>query len=229
MPYIDILIFALIGAFLIFRLVSVLGQRTGEERQRPNPFERRDLPPGAAKAPGNVVPLPTRGNGAEAAPEPDDQAHAMDEGGSLEAGLAQVRMADPNFDERGFLRGAKAAYEMIVPAAAAGDTPTLRPLLSDDLYDGYAEAIRRRQAAGQTQEAYAQVEDADIVRAGVQGRTAVLAVQIRAKRGEVTRDRDGAVVAGDPEALREVEEVWTFSRNTRSTDPNWQLTETRTL
>ena len=157
--FIDILIFAMIAAFLVYRLRGVLGRRHGEERQRPNPYTSR---PGQ-EAGDNVVTLPDRGRVPVDVPPP-----APDEPYSLAAGIAQIQANDPTFDEKGFVQGAKAAFGMIVTAFAQGDTPTLRPLLSDDVYDNFAAAIRNRQSSGETLETtVTAIRDADVTEAVV--------------------------------------------------------------
>ncbi|AWK86036.1 Tim44/TimA family putative adaptor protein [Azospirillum thermophilum] len=216
--FIEIVIFAMIAAFLVYRLRSVLGRRTGEERQRPNPFTPR---PGM---PDNVVTLPERNR-----PRPETPV-SPDEPLSLAAALDQIKANDPNFDEKHFLEGAKAAFAMIVDAFARGDTATLRPLLADDVYDNFARAIRDRQAAGETLETRIErVREADVEEARMDGRTARVTVRLVSDQMNVQRDRNGAVVDGDPNAVVEAVDIWTFARNTRSSDPNWALVETRTV
>src|SRR4051812_12279444 len=217
--FIDILIFAMIAAFLVYRLRGVLGRRHGEERQRPNPYTSR---PGQ-EAGDNVVTLPDRGRVPVDVPPP-----APDEPYSLAAGIAQIQANDPTFDEKGFLQGAKGAFGMIVTAFAQGDTPTLRPLLSDDVYENFAAAIRSRQSSGETLETkVVNVRDADLIEARMEGRTAFVTVKFISEQINVTRDRAGTVIDGDPEQPLEVVDIWTFARNTRSRNPNWTLIETR--
>ncbi|WP_376959782.1 Tim44/TimA family putative adaptor protein [Azospirillum sp. A26] len=222
--FIEIVIFAMIAAFLVYRLRSVLGRRTGEERQRSNPFTSA---PGAAK-PDNVVPLPER-NRTRPDVAPGADVVASDEPLSLAASIDQIRAADPTFDEKHFLEGSKAAFAMIVDAFARGDTATLRPLLADDVYDSFAQVIRDRQAAGEQHEArIEQVREAEVVEAKLDaGRTARVTVRLVSDQVNVVRDRNGAIVDGDPKALVENTDVWTFARNLRSRDPNWALVEVR--
>lgn len=220
--FIEILIFAMIAAFLVYRLRSVLGRKHGEERQRPNPFAAPPARNGQA-AQDNVVHLPERGR------MPDIPVAAPDEPQSLAASIAQIRGADPSFDEKRFLEGATAAFGMIVDAFAKGETATLRPLLSDDVYDKFATAIRDRQSAGETLETRVErIVEADVIEARLDGRTAFVTVKIVSDQMNVTRDAQGAVVDGDAEKVVEVIDIWTFARNTRSRDPNWALVETRT-
>lgn len=225
--FVEILIFAMIAAFLVYRLRSVLGRRTGEERQRPNPFTARPDAPRAG-APDNVVPMPGRDRPVPAA-APASPAQSYDEPVSLHAALAQIAAADPSFEEKHFLQGARGAFQMIVEAFAKGDTATLRPLLADDVYDNFARAVRDRQAAGETLETRIErIADADVVEARMDGNTALVTVKFVSEQMNVVRDRNGAVVDGDPNAVIEAVDVWTFARNTRASNPNWALVETRT-
>jgi len=219
LAFIDILIFAMIAAFLVYRLRSVLGRRTGEERQRPNPFTPRPAEQGA----DNVIPMPTR------QPAPDAVAPPVPgEPVSLAQGVAMIRQADPGFDEKGFEEGAKGAFAMIVGAFAQGDTATLRPLLADDVYDNFARAIRDRQTAGETMDARVErFDEVDMLEARMDGNTAVVTIRFASRQISVTRDAGGTIVDGDPERPVEVVDIWTFARNTRSRDPNWLLVETR--
>ena len=146
----------------------------------------------------------------------------------LATGLRQIHAADSSFDENGFLRGARAAFEMIVGAFAAGDTAALRPLLSDAVYESFSEAIRVRTAARETHETrLVSVDTVDLVEAGMDSRNAVVTVKFISQQINVTRAADGSIVDGDPEKVEEKTDFWTFARNTQSSDPNWQLVATR--
>jgi predicted lipid-binding transport protein (Tim44 family) len=217
--FIDILIFAMIAAFLVYRLRGVLGRRNGEERQRPNPYGAR---PGQEPT-DNVVHLPER-----AVRPPVETAPAPGEPYSLAVGLGHIRGADPSFDEKVFLKGAQAAFEMIVTAFAQGESATLRPLLSNDVFENFDGAIRNRQAAGETAETrLLEIRDADVIEARLEGRTAFVTIKFVTEQINVVRDAKGRVIDGDPDNAHEVVDIWTFARNTRSRNPNWTLIETR--
>ena len=117
---------------------------------------------------------------------------------------------------------------MIVEAFARGDTATLRPLLSDELYDEFSGAIRDRLAAGHTlEETVESVDRAEIIDARMDGRTAYVTVRLASRQKSALRDAEGKVIEGSPDQTVEVTDIWTFARNTRATDPNWALVETR--
>lgn len=223
--FLDIIFFAMIAVFLVMRLRSVLGRRTGHERQR-DPFAGRR----AEEAQGDkVVPLPDRNRpmppDATASPRPSAEADAS----PLQQGLAQIRAVDHNFDPDAFLQGARGAFEMIVRDYAAGDRDTLRPLLSDEVFQNFSTAIQERADAKETLETVlVGIAKAEIVEAELQGRMAFVTVKFVSEQINVTRDAEGKVVDGDPTHVATVTDIWTFARNPRSRDPNWTLVATST-
>lgn len=209
----DILIFAALAGFLLLRLRNVLGQRTGNERSIEE-ANGNDSP--SAGDNDNVVSLPER---LKAADLPDDP---------LAAGIIKVKMADSNFDERSFAEGAKGAFSLIVKAFAVGDLDSLRPLLSTSLYGGFAAAIQDREDAGLFQDtAVSSFLDAQIVAADIEHHDAVVTIKFVTEQIKITRDGGGKIIDGDPDHAEKITDIWTFRRNTQSSDPNWQLTQTR--
>ena len=137
-------------------------------------------------------------------------------------------MADSSFDESGFLNGARAAFEMVINAFAQGDTKVLRPLLSNDVYDDFAGAIKGREEAKETLETtLVGIDEAEIIEAELQGKTAFVTIKFVSEQVNVTRDAQGKVVDGDESHVASITDIWTFARNTRSRDPNWTLVATR--
>ncbi|MFQ5955042.1 MAG: Tim44/TimA family putative adaptor protein [Kiloniellales bacterium] len=215
--YLKIILFAALAAFLIFRLRRELGKRTGHQGQRPDarlPPRSREEPEEAAA--DNVLQLP-------------DRSEELPPDSPLGAGLTQIQVHDSNFEPDSFLSGAKAAFEIIVGAFAAGDRTALRPLLSGEVYDDFAGAIEARFEEGeQTETSVVGIKSADIIEAGMEGRDAVVTVKFVSDQTNVTRNRDGKVIGGHPERIVEVTDIWTFQRDTRRRDPNWSLVATRT-
>ena len=212
----DIIIVAMVALFIILHLRRVLGRRTGNERPPPETMARRDQTPD-----DNVIQLSDHGD-EEAKLDP-----AL-ENEPFSAGLQAISDADRRFDPAEFLTGARAAYEMVVTAFAAGDAKALRPLVSDDVYDDFVGAIEDREARQQTLErTLVGIKAADFVEARLIGGVAEVTVKFVSDVLSVIRDAGGEVVDGDAKAVRVVTDIWTFSRDTRSSDPNWTLIETR--
>ena len=223
LQFFDIILFAALAAFLVLQLRRVLGRRTGHEQPRDfDPFQQR-----SPDDSGNdkVVTLPDRRG-----EKRDDEAQGAANGAAedpLAGGLMQIKLADRDFDETGFAEGARAAFEMIVGAFAEGDAKSLRPLLSDHVYDDFAGAIREREAANQTLETtLVGIKEAGIEDAELQGRTAFITVRFVSEQINVVKDSEGRIVEGDPSDVTQITDLWTFARNTRSRDPNWTLVAT---
>lgn len=226
MPEIDLptVIFALVALFVAWKLRSVLGVRQDSERpgdllaplrrvpSAPNPPAAR--PDTAPPAPGSQSPA-DRWKGV-AGPDP-----------AVWSGLDAIAGADRGFAPEFFLSGARVAYDMVVHAFAAGDSATLRNLMAPEAFANFDNAIRARAAAGQTMSTtVVSIDDATIVGAQLLGSTAQLRVRFAAKLVSATRDAQGSVVDGSPSAVADHIDLWTFARDIRSRDPNWQLTGT---
>jgi predicted lipid-binding transport protein (Tim44 family) len=210
--YFDIILFAMIAGFLVLRLRSVLGRRTGNERRR-DPFPRPVAPP-----------LKPPVQSQQWGPPVGDPAPS---GNAVADGLIRIKRADAGFAAGAFLEGARAAFEAIVGAFAAGDKAALRPLLNDDVYHSFAAAIDERTAAKETLETrVGNLKSADIVEAGFEADIARLTVRFVSTQVNVTRAMDGSIVDGDPDRPVEKTDFWSFTRDTRSSDPNWELVAT---
>lgn len=197
------LVFGGIAIFFAIRLYSVLGRHEGHME-----------PPSAAKPAGDAA---RPENGAAPALRP-----AFD--GPAAAGLESIAQADPGFDPRHFVDGAKSAYRMISDAFAKGDTETLRGLLSDTVYSLYEKTIKDRESRGETCKIEIErIADADITSASHDDGRAEVTVAFTAEIATETVDKDGQRVSGDLGQLSTVAENWTFQRETRSSDPNWVL------
>ncbi|MDE0174151.1 MAG: Tim44/TimA family putative adaptor protein [Defluviicoccus sp.] len=227
--FLDIIFFAMIAAFLVFRLRSVLGRRTGHQSRPPDNMSQRGR---ESEREANVIELPDR-SAANDEPDFDDDAdfepaEPAEPEDPVARGLARIGAADPDFDPATFEAGAKAAFEAVVHAFATADTGTLRALLNDDVFENFEHAIRQRLDAAETLETtVVGIKSADIVEAEMSGRYAFVTVTFVSEQVNVTRDAEGEVIEGDPAQVADVTDIWTFSRNTRSRDPNWKLIETR--
>jgi len=179
-----LIIAATVAAVLAFRLYTVLGRRTGHE---PSPPEARPVP---AAPELRAAPMPSN---------------------PLDRGLMDIQLADRKFDKAHFLQGARAAYEMIQKAFAAGDRLALRPLLSEEVYAAFDAEIAARTAPPAN--SLAAITDARITAAGLHDDTAEITVAFRSQ-----------FAAGD--AQHDVSDNWTFARRVGAADPNWLLVAT---
>lgn len=214
---VEIVILAMIAAFLGMRLYSVLGRRAEHEEEiiPTNRFERPDE---------QSVPQPATQPNVEAA-----------QGGralagfppAIERGLREISSADRNFELLGFLEGARGAYELVLESFWKGDKEELKELCDDDVYESFEAVIDERNAAGITMDnRLIRIEDVTVHSAQLDGKIARIAVRFVSDIASVSRDKDGNVIAGSLDDAVESRDVWTFSRDIRSNDPQWLLDET---
>jgi predicted lipid-binding transport protein (Tim44 family) len=207
----NIILIATLAGFVLFRLYTVLGRRTGHERP---PQDNYRLP--AEDAVG------VRDNGklthAVPAERPSDP---------VASGLFDIGLADHSFDKDQFLKGARAAYEMILTAYAAGDRTTLKPLLSDEVFAAFESVMRRReQAAQKASLTLVGFNDVKVIAAVLKGNIAEITLAFGTQLISATTNAAGAVVEGDTKSVRDVTDVWTFTHDVRARDPNWTLVST---
>jgi predicted lipid-binding transport protein (Tim44 family) len=213
---IEIVILAMIAAFLGLRLYAVLGRRAEQE-------EQPRLEPKAEAPPRPLVPEQPGGQAAQPAPR------AMVPGVTpvIERGLREIAAADRRFDLLAFVDGAKSAYRMVLEAFWKGERQALAQLCDADVLAGFNAAIDARLAAGEVLDnRLVRIEDAVIVGASYQAPYARIAVRFTADIAAVTRNAEGQVVAGSLNDAVEVRDLWTFSRDVRADSPDWLVDET---
>ncbi|CCG39771.1 Tim44/TimA family putative adaptor protein [Magnetospirillum molischianum] len=209
--YLDIIFFAMVAAFLVLRLRSVLGRRTGAE----HPPERW----GAGEPANNVVDLASaRRSVSEPAP-----------GTPTSRGLEQIRTIDRSFDLDTFLAGARAAFSMVVTAFAAGDRETLRQLLSPEVFANFVSVIDAHSARGESLTTeLVSIRTVEPIDAAVRGVFLEITVRFVSEQVNLLRNAEGQVIEGNPDRIVNVTDEWTFRRDPRAADPNWLLVATRT-
>lgn len=213
---IDLILFGMIAAFLVLRLRSILGRRTGFERPA-QPYQ----PPAGPSATGPVI------DGHAEPPKPAASRQIPDAASPTGLTLASMRGIDASFDPGAFLDGAEKAFRIIVGAFAAGDRGTLRGLLAEDTYRGFEQAIDAREATGQTQVSEIRaIHSAAIEAAELRGNVASIAVRFGSDQVSLTRDKDGQPITGT-DAVTEITDIWTFERDLSARDPVWRLTAAR--
>ena len=211
----DILIFAMVAGFLFLRLRRVLGKRTGHEQ-----------PPGRVAEDEtqtrDVVQLHPEKPVSNEQPDTDSESE-------LAPGIGDLKKADPDFQPEEFLAGVETAFEMIVEAFSRGDIQVLQSLLDQPTLRGFeAEIERRGEAHEEVDSSLISIDTCQIVEAKVDGSSVSVTVNIVSKQIHVVRDADtSTAVEGDASNVATINDLWTFSRDVRSNDPNWRLVETR--
>lgn len=209
-----IVILALVALFIGLRLYAVLGERTGHEQPILKPAD----PDARVEARPAVAPAQTSSQ-----LDPAGMAYLPLAGPGVRAILA----ADSNFDVAGFLEGAKSAYRLVMESFWKGDLDTIRPHVDGHILDTFEAAVEQRTADGLTLDnRLVAIEQAVITEASLTKSVAEVSVRFEADIAAVTRNADGAVVAGSMSDAVQTRDRWTFRRDLSSRDPNWLLIET---
>ena len=210
------IVFAVVAVLVVWKLNAVLGQNTGFQRQRP--------PVPAPPTGSNVVQLP----GATPAPrDPARWTNYVEADSTAVPGLEAIATADPSFSPEPFLDGARVAYEAIITAFAAGERRSLKGLLASPVYEGFDAAISEREAKHEKlTTTFVSIGDAKFRSAAMDGPLARVGVRFLSKQISATHGSDGQLRGGSPDRVTDMDDVWVFSRDVTSRDPNWTLVST---
>ena len=234
------LITLFVAVVVILKLRSVLGRRTGDEESRIERSRAERAQQEAASGSDKIVTLPRRDND-DAEFRPDGEVPIADAEAritafagtnhSVKQGLLEILRVDPSFDPEKFIIGAKTAYEMVVMAFAAGNRKLLKDLLSGEVYEGFAGAIEHRETRSEEiDQSFVGIDSADILEAEVKEGMASVTVRFASQLISATRDAAGEVIEGDPHRIKDVTDIWTFSRDVSTpravSNPNWKLVAT---
>ena len=199
--WIEIVLLAMLAAFIGLRLVSVLGKRTGHERPVGESFR-----PGAPE----ITAPPQRPQDTAA---PRSIALPIGTSTELAPALQELANVDPGFEPTRFVAGASAAYKMILESFWSGNSGAMEGLVSDEVQENFADAIDARDGARVNNRI-----------TGIDSAT-ITGVEMIGQMAEVTVRFVARISAGSGEPT-ETHDVWTFSRHIGSQDPGWLLIAT---
>ena len=130
------------------------------------------------------------------------------------------------FKEETFLKGAQAAYEMIVNAFAAADKKTLKDLTSSEVYKNFVAVLdERKNKKYVNQFTFIGIKKAKIENIDKKDTFYTVKTRFISEIISCVKDKDNNIVEGSPEEIQTVNDVWSFSRDLNSEDPTWHLTE----
>ena len=233
----------LVAVLAVFKLRSVLGKdEDGSEEQRRAERQAAERRRASGGDSGKVVAMPRRETVPVAEGPPaggvvvaDAEQRMLTYAGgdtALAQGLLRIYQLDPAFEPNAFIKGARQAYEMIVTAFAEGNRKTLKDLLSREVNDEFVAEMAARDKRGELiDQSFVGINKADIVESEIKNGVANITVRFVSQLITATRDRSGAVTSGDPQKIREVTDVWTFSRDISTAKArqnlNWRVIATQ--
>ena len=141
----------------------------------------------------------------------------------------QHKKPSDKFDDEAkeeFLKGARIAYETIITDFSDNDNKitNAKPLLNKDIFNQFDEALKERASRGHFAEiTFIGVNKAEIKEHKKIGNILNVTVNFIAEVITCIRDKEKKIVSGDPEKIKKIYDTWVFSRDTTSSNPNWQL------
>ena len=127
-----------------------------------------------------------------------------------------------------FIEGAKAAYEMIITSFAKGDKNALKPLLNKEIYQNFSDEIDHRKKGNLKSElTFVGVKSAKIKNFEKKDNIYTFTVNFVSEIITCKKDKNNKVIEGNPDIIKTVNDVWKFSKNIWSSNPNWYLVETQ--
>lgn len=221
----DFLILLALAVFFFSRLKNVLG-KTVDDDMPSSPKPRHPLQEAAEKRAAEAERM-TEGERETQAAAEDAPILSAIANPDITEGLAAIKAVDHGFSVKHFLTGSRMAFEMILKAYHEGDKATLKPLLSKEIMEDFAEGMSARAGANRHEEStLVSIKQADVVKAAIKGKKAEIAVRFVSEQISVVRDQDGNIVEGDPSKSELVTDEWVFMRDVSSSNPNWILIAT---
>ena len=215
-PYIDILILAMIAVFIINRLRNVLGKKTGNEQDIVEKFSRNKT--NFKESPPDQITKDKTGE----TKKPRDIFFHQDP--TINSNLRKIHKLDNNFESESFLNGSKKAFEFIIKNYSEENLESIKSLLSKNIFNDFDTQIKKRIKNSQNQDiVIIGIKDAEIVSADLRSSNATISVKFSSEQVHVLKDPKGKVIEGDSNQILTINEDWTFSKNMKNKDPNWAL------
>ncbi|MDJ1407777.1 MAG: Tim44/TimA family putative adaptor protein [Candidatus Midichloria sp.] len=211
----DLIILAIIAIVIISKLLSILGRSDDDFAEKNNKMDP-------------IIEQLYKKNAASREKVDIEIVSA------IEAGLPQnirdvfdsIRKKEPTFNADAFLKGAKAAFNIIIQAFAKNDKETLKNLLAPSVFKDFANAIDARIAQKQVLEKMVVgINEIEITDADLSEDTATIAVKITSDQVTALKDYLGNVLDGNSSTVVTNQDLWIFTRNLRK-DKVWFLTNT---
>ena len=143
----------------------------------------------------------------------------------------QVDLSENIFDENAkkeFLKGAKIAYESIVTNFSKGKLKDIKYLLDISVYEKFNGALDERKLKNYSSETtFIGINSAEIKHHQQNKDMFEVSVEFVSEIISCIRDKENKIVSGDPEKVKKVNDVWKFSKDSRSTNSNWLLIDTQ--
>ena len=144
---------------------------------------------------------------------------------------SEVKLNSETFDEKAkkeFLKGAQIAYETIVTNFSKGKLKDIKSLLDMNVYEQFNIALDERKSKNYSSETtFIGINSAEIKHHQQNKNMLEVTVEFVSEIISCIKDKENKIISGDPGKVKKVNDVWKFSKDSRSTNPNWLLIDTQ--
>ena len=218
----DLIFFLLVAVFLIVRLRSVLGRRTGNEKKTKDIFTYQDsiLEPDKKKILEGKKSIKRK----ISLGLPEKKVNNL----KKETSLEKISYFDKTFSPKKFLEGAKIAFRSIIETYAKGEINKIKNLLSVNVFTAFSNEIKSRVKKKHSLEhTLISLKSADIKKINVRSSIADIVVKFASEQVNLLKNKKGKILSGNDEYIENHIDYWTFSKDLKSTNPNWKLVVTK--
>lgn len=223
----DLIFFALITGFIIYKLFTLLGSDNEENINRAKNKQNSifdieddednvdiiDVTPNKARANQNIV------------YETEKPLFNTNLDDSAKNVINAVNMQDQNFNEERFVKGAKIAFEQVLKAFSSGNKDKLKSLLAPDLCKSFENQLMNLAARGERKEkTLVGINSVEIISGEIKNNIASLKLKFVSEQIQLTKNEaSGAIMSGDASKIDVVEDIWVFVKDLSDQAPNWYI------
>ncbi len=205
LPFIDIIIFAIIAVYLIYRLKNILGQNTGFDKNN-------DIENTVEKKYSNVVNLKKLKNN-----------------NIISVHEKKIKTLDSEFSEQKFIDGAEAFFKMVIENFVKGDLKNVERFINKTLLKNFNKVIKDRIKDKEILIIdLIDIKSTSIKNVETDNKKIKISVLFETEQIKALKDRNNKIIDGNLNKSILVKDIWSFERNADSTDLNWMLVETNT-
>ena len=218
----DIIFFVLVAAILILRLRSVLGRKTGNEKRPKDIFMYQDtaLSTDRKKTLGEKKSIKSKFH--------DKLFTGKENNLNKNTALEKICYFDKNFSTKKFLLGAKIAFQTIIKSYAKGEINKIKHLLSTNVFSIFSkEIISRAKKKYILEHSLISLKSAGIEKINVKFSIADIVVKFVSDQVNLLKNKKGKILKGNDEYIENHTNYWTFSKDLKSSNPNWKLVVTK--
>ena len=218
-PFIDIFILAMVAVFIINRLRNSLGKKTGNETDIAQKFSQKQSK-FTESNPDKEIDSGKR-------KQRDTTKLKLHKNSLISEKLNDIIKIDRNFTVENFIDGAKKAFEFILLKYSENDIKSLKPLISEKIHSAFIEQIRSREKSNQKLGiTILKIDEPEIIEIKIKNnKLCFIKLEFKSQQVQTTKDQNDNVIDGNDNLILNITELWTFSKDIKTKNPNWVLEE----